>query len=488
MSDLQSQRIDLASVWRPDSARRSGLARVLGLIRLSRKHLQHRFLESLLIVLGIAVGVGVLTGMETFIRFAYHLEARTLMSAPELRSISVQPRGLDLAEFYNVDGGVAAIRVMGDLSDPITLTAEDLVAARREVPGVGAASASSGVFVTPITAIDGQPATLPSPQALESGPLQMLALRVEGYTPDDLVFRNRKLVAGRNITWEEYTEGAPVLLVEEEDVELAFPGSTADEVIGRTLAVGRVGSAGTVQGVDWRIIGVLAKAEESDVLVLSSTGVFNPGVVRGYGPHTVGAGGLASVTFNAIRFLPADGVAIEALVADLELFFAQRHGEGRVSVTNQAAQLRQLTESTRGTFFALIGLASLALLIAALNILNLFTAKVIRRRRVTAMSVALGAERRSLFARMMTEALLLGVSGSLFGLVIAYGITALLKAVLMAQVSAMPLGENPFEGFGLGLYDVAVGVAAGVGTSCLFGLYPAYLSASIDPADGLRTE
>lgn len=477
MSDLQSHRIDLSSLWQPDPARRSGFARVLGLIRLSRKHLRHRFLESLLIVLGIAIGVGVLTGMESFVRFLLRLDSQYLVSASELRAITIRPRTFNMDEFY-LDGGAAAVRISGDLTDPITLTAADLIAARREVPGIGAVSARSGAFGAWITAVDGQP---PASSPERAGRLQ---LYVEGYTPDDLVYWNRELVAGRNMTWEEYVEGAAVLLVEEENLEVVFPGSTADQVIGRTLSTGQFfGTDGTAQGIEWRVIGVLAKPEQPISFFPN-----DPEVVRGYASHTAGAREAGSIHLTQLNFLPAEGIAPEELVANLEIFFTQRHGEGRVSVTNPSGDLREFTESARRTVLALMGLASLALFVAALNILNLLTATVIRRRRVTAMSVALGAERRSLFARMMTEALLLGVGGSLVGLLIAHGITMFLKAILAAQIDPVLAGQNPLEGLGLGLFDVAVGIAAGVGTSCLFGLYPAYLSASIDPADGLRTE
>src|SRR5690606_41339760 len=64
----------------------SVLARWLGVLRLSRRQLQQRWLESVLIMLGIALGVGVLTAGETFVRFQTSMVEDVMGSvAPEWR-------------------------------------------------------------------------------------------------------------------------------------------------------------------------------------------------------------------------------------------------------------------------------------------------------------------------------------------------------------------------------------------------------------------
>ena len=66
--------IDLAAVWKPDPSKQSALARWRGIVRIAQRQLRHRFLENLLILLGIALGVGVLTGMGSFWRFLVSLD------------------------------------------------------------------------------------------------------------------------------------------------------------------------------------------------------------------------------------------------------------------------------------------------------------------------------------------------------------------------------------------------------------------------------
>src|SRR5690606_2227655 len=186
---------------------------------------------------------------------------------------------------------------------------------------------------------------------------------------------------------------------------------------------------------------------------------------------------------------PAPGATPEQLVNEVELFFAQRHGPDRVTVTNPVETLRELNQNRSATVLALMGLAALALVVAAINVLNLFTARVSRRRRLMAMNVALGADRRLLFQLTLLEALLLGVAGSVVGFLPAHGVVTVLRALLVAEAAAASQGlADLVSGVGIGWPDVLLGLAAGIGTSLLFGLYPAFLSASIDIAGGLRGE
>src|SRR5690606_10037744 len=126
------------------------------------------------------------------------------------------------------DGGVAAIRIAGESQEPVTLTVEDLIAARREVPGVAFAMASLGrVTGHAIVAVDGAP---PMPRPSESAP-SGLSLQLSRITPDELPFEGRELIAGRLMTWDEYVDGSPVLVLEEQSVAELFPGRTAHDAV-----------------------------------------------------------------------------------------------------------------------------------------------------------------------------------------------------------------------------------------------------------------
>src|SRR5690606_41223471 len=149
--------IDLAAVWKPDPAKQSALARWRGIVRIVQNQLRHRFLENLLILLGIALGVGVLTGMGSFLRFLVSLDEDLLRSQPEMQSVIVRPRTFDASELWGA-GSPPAVRLAAELAEPVQLSTDDLIAARRELADAEHVVAG-GVVIRPyvITSAGGRP-------------------------------------------------------------------------------------------------------------------------------------------------------------------------------------------------------------------------------------------------------------------------------------------------------------------------------------------
>ena len=101
------------------------------------------------------------------------------------------------------------------------------------------------------------------------------------------------------------------------------------------------------------------------------------------------------------------------------------------------------------------------------------------------MSIALGADRRLLFRLTLSEALLLGIGGSLVGMLPAQGVITLLRTLLLGQAAAMTPGfADLISTIGIGWPDALAGLATGAGTSLLLACTP--LSRGVDRS-GRRT-
>src|SRR5205823_9205224 len=104
--------------------------------------------------------------------------------------------------------------------------------------------------------------------------------------------------------------------------------------------------------------------------------------------------------------------------------FSQKNTRiGRVGLTSFDSAIRQF-------MLALMLLAGLILLAACANLGGLFAARAADRSREVALRLALGSSRKRILRQLMTEALLLSLSGGTIGLL---GSIALLRRMSMWQ-------------------------------------------------------
>jgi putative ABC transport system permease protein len=281
-----------------------------------------------------------------------------------------------------------------------------------------------------------------------------------GVSANWLDLRGDEVARGDFISEEDMQSLARVAILGSDVLPILFP---EEDAIGKTIRIG---------DVPFQVKGVLAS--------------------RGAGP---GGGSLDNlilipVTTASKRLFNRDFLTMviaqvrepeksDAAVAKITALLRQRHhiavsALDDFTLTSPQAVMAQVTQMGSTLSTILKGIATIAMFIGGAVIMSLMLISVSERRKEIGLRRSVGASRQDILVQFILEASLVSSMGGLIGIVLGLGGTN-----LVARMQHLP----PMVA--LQALEWTAGLSVGLGL--VFGIYPAWRAAQVDPVKALRT-
>jgi putative ABC transport system permease protein len=296
--------------------------------------------------------------------------------------------------------------------------------------------------------------------AIKGGGKNMQSTILTGNTPDEKDVSDLDMLDGRFFNEQDQERAARVTVLGYDTAEQLFPGQSA---IGREVEAA---------GMMFTVVGVLDKQKQP------FGGGKNPQDNQAYFPIT---------TFHYMHpeqldywiTLKYDDPKNRLTVQDelTELLRRRRkvlnEKPDNFAIFGTDTITRLWDEITGGLFLLMFSLSCVALMVGGVGVMNIMLVSVTERTREIGVRKAIGATKKTILTQFTLEAITLCAVGGVIGVVLGSGIALAVNHWFPALLSPLWVATAFLSSCAIGL---------------IFGIYPAWKAANLDPIEALRYE
>jgi len=296
--------------------------------------------------------------------------------------------------------------------------------------------------------------------AIKGGGRKMQNTILTGVTPDQEQVNDLNLLDGRFFTEDDQQRAARVTVLGYDTAEQLFPGQSA------------VGKEVDAAGILFTVVGVLDKRKQA------FGGGKNPQDNQAMFPIST----FHSMHPEQLDYWitlkyddPKNRLAVEDELTELlrrrRKVLNEKPDNFAIFGTDTLERLWD--QITWGLFSLLFALSSVALLVGGVGVMNIMLVSVTERTREIGVRKAIGATKQTILTQFTLEAVTLCAVGGLIGVTLGSGIAMGLRYLLPSQVSPV---------------WIAIAFLSSCGIGLIFGIYPAWKAANLNPIEALRYE